>query len=190
MVTAPEYRRLGGDVWPQQIKAHTSYKKTLTLLTIKHFSFRMRLIFSLYPSLFAIELPSQFGDLISFAIITVLAGCTVTAMIKIGNGRLSGFRQVTPQIAYPIVDSQKYEFTATVEEGQALAFGGLTGLSNSSDDTRVPLLGKLPLLGGLFRHTDKKGEQQNLIGYIIPTIVRETLLAAPPIELKSEHAGL
>lgn len=43
---------------------------------------------SLYPSqsLLAIELPSQFSNIISFAIITVLAACTVTAMIKIGNG--------------------------------------------------------------------------------------------------------
>jgi hypothetical protein len=41
-----------------------------------------------YPShaLLAIELPSQFSNIISFAIITVLAACSVTAMIKIGNG--------------------------------------------------------------------------------------------------------
>lgn len=33
-----------------------------------------------------IQVPAKFGDIISFAIITVLAGCSVTAMIKIGMG--------------------------------------------------------------------------------------------------------
>jgi len=43
-------------------------------------------------SLLAIELPEQFSNIISFAIITVLAACTVTAMIKIGNGFKSWVR--------------------------------------------------------------------------------------------------
>jgi type II secretory pathway component GspD/PulD (secretin) len=114
----------------------------------------------------------------------------IRLVIKIELGRLSGFRQVTPQVLYPIVDSQKYEFTATVEEGQALAFGGLTGLSSSSDDNRVPVLGRIPLLGGLFKHTDKKGEQQNLIGYLIPSIVHGSAAPAPLVELKGDHASL
>ncbi|HEU5081380.1 MAG TPA: hypothetical protein VFT72_19365 [Opitutaceae bacterium] len=113
----------------------------------------------------------------------------IRLVIKLEMGRLSGFRQVTPQVLYPIVDSQKYEFTATIEEGQALAFGGLTGLSNSSADTQVPVLGRIPLLGGLFRHVDHKGEQRNLIGYIIPTIVHE-VPEAPPVTLKESHASL
>ncbi len=46
----------------------------------------MSLISPFSQPVFAIELPTQFSDIISFAIITVLAGCTVTAMIKIGNG--------------------------------------------------------------------------------------------------------
>lgn len=114
----------------------------------------------------------------------------IRLVIKIELGRLSGFRQVTPQVLYPIVDSQKYQFTATVEEGQALAFGGLTGLSSSSDDSRVPVLGKIPLLGSLFKHTDKKGEQQNLIGYLIPSIVHEGATPAPAVELKGDRASL
>lgn len=42
---------------------------------------------SLLPQVAAqIQVPEKFGDLISFAILTVLAGCSVTAMIKIGMG--------------------------------------------------------------------------------------------------------
>ena len=113
----------------------------------------------------------------------------IRLVVKMELGRLSGFRQVTAQVSYPIVDSQKYEFTATVEEGQALAFGGLTGLSASKNDSRVPGLGRIPVFGGLFRHTDQRNQQRNMIGYIIPTIVHEQN-EAPPVELKGAHAGL
>ena len=46
----------------------------------------MSLLSSPFQPLLGIELPAKFGDIISFAIITVLAGCSVTAMIKIGMG--------------------------------------------------------------------------------------------------------
>jgi type II secretory pathway component GspD/PulD (secretin) len=114
----------------------------------------------------------------------------IRLIVKMELGRLSGFRQVTPQVVYPIVDSQKYEFTTTIEEGQALAFGGLTGVASTNNETRLPLLGKIPVLGGLFRHTDKRGQQRNLIGYIIPSVVRESLPSAPAAQLSGAAASL
>lgn len=113
----------------------------------------------------------------------------IRLVVKMELGRLSGFRQVTQQVSYPIVDSQKYEFTATIEEGQALAFGGLTGLSSAKNDTRVPGLGRIPVLGALFRHTDQTKQQRNMIGYIIPSVVHEQT-DAPAVELKNAHAGI
>lgn len=47
----------------------------------------MNFDFSLFsPVIAAITVPEKFGDIISFAILSVLAGCSVTAMIKIGMG--------------------------------------------------------------------------------------------------------
>jgi|GEM_PF-3160854 len=47
----------------------------------------MNLALPFFPLVAAqIQVPEKFGDLISFAILTVLAGCSVTAMIKIGMG--------------------------------------------------------------------------------------------------------
>jgi type II secretory pathway component GspD/PulD (secretin) len=54
----------------------------------------------------------------------------------------------------------------------------------------VPVLGKMPVVGGLFRHKNDLGQQRNLIGYIIPTVVRDLPQTAPAIELKSSHASL
>jgi type II secretory pathway component GspD/PulD (secretin) len=109
----------------------------------------------------------------------------IRLVVKMELGRLEGYRQVTPQVSYPVVDSQKYEFTVTIDEGQALAFGGLTGLLNSKKETRVPVLGRIPVLGGLFRHENDVGQQRNLIGYIIPTVVRAADMA-PEVALKTK----
>lgn len=114
----------------------------------------------------------------------------IRLVVKMELGRLDGFRQVTPLVSYPVVDSQKYQFTVTIEEGQALAFGGLTGLLSSRRETRVPVLGKIPVLGGLFRHQDDFDQQRNLIGYLIPTVVRGPTAPAPEVRLSESHAGL
>lgn len=114
----------------------------------------------------------------------------IRLVVKMEMGRLEGYRQVTPTVTYPVVDSQKYEFTVTIGEGQALAFGGLTGLLSSKAESRVPVLGRLPLLGGLFKHKSDIGQQRNLIGYIIPSVVSSAAEASPPeVRLKTAQVG-
>ncbi|HEU5081397.1 MAG TPA: hypothetical protein VFT72_19450 [Opitutaceae bacterium] len=49
-------------------------------------SLHMAVVEPLLAQAKSITLPTQFADIISFAIIAVLAGCSVTAMIKIGMG--------------------------------------------------------------------------------------------------------
>lgn len=46
----------------------------------------MNLLTSILAASTPIMLPPKFGDIISFAVLTVLAGCSVTAVIKIGTG--------------------------------------------------------------------------------------------------------
>jgi len=108
--------------------------------------------------------------------------------VKLEIGRITGYRQVTSQVNYPIVDSQKYEYTVYIEEGQSLAFGGLSGLSTSKNESRVPVLSRIPVLGRIFKSTNTQDSQRKLIGYIIPTIVHEQQEEAPPVQLSTKSS--
>jgi type IV pilus assembly protein PilQ len=41
--------------------------------------------------------------------------------------------------------------------------------------TKVPLLGDIPVLGVLFRKTDKRDEKRELLVFVTPRILKESL---------------
>ena len=51
--------------------------------------------------------------------------------------------------------------------------GGLLRTDFTEAKTRVPILGKIPILGSAFRHKDKSESQRELIIFITPHILTE-----------------
>lgn len=63
--------------------------------------------------------------------------------------------------------------TLTVEDGHTVVIGGLMRNRTARTETKVPLLGDLPLLGALFRTRGDKVEKSNLILVLTPHIIRD-----------------
>jgi general secretion pathway protein D len=61
-----------------------------------------------------------------------------------------------------------------VNDGELLVLGGLIDESQSSIETKVPILGDIPYLGVLFRSTSKSSENKVLMVFIRPTILRNS----------------
>ncbi|EMY7657282.1 TPA: type II secretion system secretin GspD [Serratia marcescens] len=64
--------------------------------------------------------------------------------------------------------------TVLVDSGETVVVGGLLDKSNSELESSVPILGKIPLVGALFRSTATKASKRNLMLFIRPTIIRST----------------
>ncbi|AGP46821.1 Type II secretion system protein D precursor [compost metagenome] len=64
--------------------------------------------------------------------------------------------------------------TVLVDSGETVVVGGLLDKTNSEVESSVPLLGKIPVLGALFRSTSVKESKRNLMLFIRPTIIRTT----------------
>ncbi|WP_261113419.1 type II secretion system secretin GspD [Serratia entomophila] len=64
--------------------------------------------------------------------------------------------------------------TVLVDSGETVVVGGLLDKTNSEVESSVPLLGRIPLLGALFRSTSVKESKRNLMLFIRPTIIRTT----------------
>jgi len=67
----------------------------------------------------------------------------------------------------------RVETRVLVQDGQTLVIGGLRAGSVEDDVDKVPLLGDLPLLGRLFKTTQKDHRDRELLVFITPTIVNE-----------------
>ncbi len=72
---------------------------------------------------------------------------------------------------YPITARRTYAYSVVVPSGYTLAIGGLREEGEKEVHSSIPLLGDLPLLGFLFRSTEKEKIQRNLVAYITPTIL-------------------
>jgi type II secretory pathway component GspD/PulD (secretin) len=62
--------------------------------------------------------------------------------------------------------------TVTVPDGSTIILGGLLKLNQSKGGTKVPILGDIPLLGGLFRSTSNSDIQRNLYVFVKAEIIR------------------
>ena len=71
----------------------------------------------------------------------------------------------------PIISTRKTNSTVTVKSGYTLAIGGLIQQETENGSTRVPVLGEVPFLGGLFRSKADITNRRNLIVFITAKIL-------------------
>jgi type II secretory pathway component GspD/PulD (secretin) len=64
--------------------------------------------------------------------------------------------------------------TVRVKDGETILLAGLLSEEKSKVVDKVPILGDIPLLGLLFRHTNDRVIKKNLIIEITPTILRDS----------------
>ncbi len=70
-------------------------------------------------------------------------------------------------------DKRSIKTTVMVEDKQTLVLGGLIDDQYSERNEKVPLLGDIPVLGNLFRYTNKEKSKRNLMVFLHPTIMRD-----------------
>ncbi|MPN59933.1 hypothetical protein SDC9_207656 [bioreactor metagenome] len=61
-----------------------------------------------------------------------------------------------------------------IPSGNTLVLGGLVQDDVRSDNTKVPILGDIPVLGRAFRSDSKSRQKSNLIIFITPTIIQDS----------------
>lgn len=81
--------------------------------------------------------------------------------IPIGNGATA-----------PVIDVRSADTVAVTPDGQTVVIGGLMQTSKAQNETKIPLLGDIPLLGNLFKRRQKVEVQKELVIFLTPHIVQ------------------
>jgi type IV pilus assembly protein PilQ len=71
----------------------------------------------------------------------------------------------------PAIDTKHVRTRVEVEDGGTVSIGGIYESQDRDDVTRVPVLGKIPLIGALFRHRAVREQRSELVVFITPRIV-------------------
>jgi len=84
-----------------------------------------------------------------------------------------------PQGAVDLVTNKRTVSTKVlVEDGGIIVLGGLISDSALEGESRVPILGAIPIIGELFKTRSGSKEKRNLMIFIRPTIIRDGAAAA------------
>lgn len=74
--------------------------------------------------------------------------------------------------AGPAINTKHVQTRVEVEDGGTVSIGGIYATDNRDDVTRVPVLGKIPVLGALFRHRAHRDQRSELAVFITPRVVQ------------------
>jgi type IV pilus assembly protein PilQ len=80
-------------------------------------------------------------------------------------------RVVVGESSVPVVDTRKMDTIALVEDNQTVVLGGLRKKESGIQVNKIPLLGDLPVLGGLFRFEGDDTVVNELVVFLTPYIV-------------------
>jgi len=80
-----------------------------------------------------------------------------------------------PTSAGPSIDTKQVSTEVLVENGGTVGVGGIYTQEESTNVTKVPLLGDIPFLGFFFRQELKRNDKRELLIFVTPRVIRETM---------------
>ncbi|HEV2111099.1 MAG TPA: type IV pilus secretin PilQ, partial [Gammaproteobacteria bacterium] len=75
----------------------------------------------------------------------------------------------------PTIDTRDVKTQVLVNDGDTVVLGGIYETTQTISITKVPLLGDLPLLGWLFRNTQTQNNKDELLIFVTPKIVDQSV---------------
>ncbi|MEM9989457.1 MAG: secretin N-terminal domain-containing protein, partial [Pseudomonadota bacterium] len=111
-------------------------------------------------------------------------GNTVQLKIRLEVSSIGAFTALTEDI---ITNKSTVETVALAEDGQTLVIGGLIDNDRRETETKVPLLGDIPVVGNLFKGQSRSEEDMTLMVFIRPTILRNSFTADNVTARKYEY---
>ena len=95
-----------------------------------------------------------------------------------GTVRLQIYQEVssidtsTSNVAGVVTNKRSVESNVLVDDGQIVVLGGLISDSLTDGVDKVPVLGDLPVIGGLFKYSTRTRAKTNLMVFLRPTVLR------------------
>ena len=75
----------------------------------------------------------------------------------------------------PSIDTREVQTQVLVNNGDTIVLGGIYEQVTRDEVDKIPLLGDIPLIGFLFRHTLESDQKAELLIFVTPKILKDTL---------------
>jgi len=96
---------------------------------------------------------------------------------------------LTTASTLPVTNKRTIDTTVIVRDSQTVVIGGLIDDSTERRDTKVPVLGDMPVLGWLFRKRTETNQRQNLYIFLTPRVIKSPAEAQQIFKSRKEQMG-
>ena len=83
-----------------------------------------------------------------------------------------GTNETGTAVSAPIINIRRADTVVVTPDGQTIVIGGLMSNNTTESESKVPLLGDIPLLGRLFKRKVKNDTKTELLIFLTPHIVK------------------
>jgi general secretion pathway protein D len=84
----------------------------------------------------------------------------------------------TNSVGAPVINIRSADTVVVTPDGQTVVIGGLMQTTKTESESKIPVLGDIPLLGAAFRRKVKNHAKTELLIFLTPTIVKEPSMLA------------
>ncbi|MGB9700691.1 MAG: type IV pilus secretin PilQ, partial [Thermodesulfobacteriota bacterium] len=95
---------------------------------------------------------------------------SIKMTVKVTRDSRGTFR--SPSMQVPSIDKREAKTEVLVKDGETLVIGGIYESENQESETRIPWLGKIPIIGWLFKSKEVYNTKKELLIFITPTLLQ------------------
>jgi type IV pilus assembly protein PilQ len=99
-------------------------------------------------------------------------------MIKLHIAPQFGILVSQDSYGVPTVDTRRADTMALIEDGQTIVLGGLRQKKTTKDISKVPVLGDMPLIGGMFKAETESLATSELVIFITTKIIEKSRMTS------------
>ena len=99
----------------------------------------------------------------------ITAEGTIFMDVKVTNDQID---QSIPRVeGIPAIDTQEADTRVLISDGATVVIGGIIVSQQRTSVDQVPLLGSVPVIGNLFKHTTISSTSSELLFFLTPRII-------------------
>ena len=102
----------------------------------------------------------------------VTEGRLVRMQINLEVTEIDQQATATTSTTQPVTLKRTVDTTVIVQDSQTIVIGGLIDDTTTTDETKVPVLGDIPVLGWLFKDRSETKEKTNLYIFLTPRVIK------------------
>jgi type IV pilus assembly protein PilQ len=92
--------------------------------------------------------------------------------LNVKKDELDGFVDLGTFGSVPQIAKREVNTAVLVDDGQTVVIGGVYEFSDTTDLSKVPFLGDLPVIGNLFRNKSRSKSKAELLIFVTPKVMR------------------